>query len=472
MIDTKIYTNHLPNRKLISLFAGAGGLDLGLEMAGFHTVIANELEPHACETLRRNQRLGKLEGEEIDEFIEKALQQKCYSRLRSNKGQKFFQRLRSTEKRPYLQGANIVEGDIRDIPSSFFKEAMSDNEVFAIAGGPPCQPFSKAGKQKSLDCTKNGDLFYEFVRLVTDLKPKWFIFENVKGITFTKTDVLYVMCKNCTHMELAPFKTRQDWKMDVQPEGHCSKCQAKALGWHVKNEAGGSLKIIVNEFEKAGYTCDTKVLNAADYGAPQIRERLFIVGNTDGKYFEWPEPTNISSKNSHYVPSLFDAPRTMKPWRSMYDAIWQNGHFKYGVLNKEEAVLWVKNVVRPHDEPVTWHLDRPSPTIGAHQSAKLALAPTGVPEKQIYRQQWHTKGRRQGDTPPVPVEHEYLSDEELLKLQTFPSWWYLHGTRMQRAFQIGNAVPPILAYHVGNAVINTELKYEYEHPSGLYKNRV
>lgn len=102
---------------------------------------------------------------------------------------------------------------------------------------------------------------------------------------------------------------------------------------------------------------------------------------------------------------------------------------------------------------MTWSLDRPAPTIGAHQSAKLAIAPNGVPVAQLERQQWHVLGRRQGDTAPVFVEHEYLSDEELLTLQTFPLSWYLHGTRMQRAFQIGNAVPPILAGAVGSALI-------------------
>ena len=75
-----------------------------------------------------------------------------------------------------------------------------------------------------------------------------------------------------------------------------------------------------------------------------------------------------------------------------------------------------------------------------------------MPEDQLKRQQWHVLGRRQSDLPAVLVEHEYLSDEELLKLQTFPLGWYLYGTRMQRAFQIGNAVPPVLARAMGQAL--------------------
>jgi DNA (cytosine-5)-methyltransferase 1 len=137
----------------------------------------------------------------------------------------------------------------------------------------------------------------------------------------------------------------------------------------------------------------------------------------------------------------------------MLDALWAKGHPAFGKLDPEVAVLWVKNVVRPHAEPVTWSLNRPSPTIGAHQAAKLAIAPNGVPEAQLRRQQWHLKGHRQGDLPPVFVKHEYLTDLELLTLQTFPSGWYLYGTRMQRAFQIGNAVPVTLGHALGQAIM-------------------
>jgi DNA (cytosine-5)-methyltransferase 1 len=448
-------------KNLLSLFAGVGGLDLGLEMAGFNTICANELEHYACESLRKNKILSQLNDFETESFIEEASKQRCF-RLRGDKQMKeFFNRLKSKGKSQYLQNAQIIEGDVRAIDSNTFKTLIGERDLFAIAGGPPCQPFSKAGKQKSLDCTKNGDLFFEFVRLARDLRPKWFLFENVKGIVSTKTDVLYLACKKCGNKWLAPFEIRQDWKLDISPDKNCIKCNSNTLDWIVTNEPGGSLKIILNEFEKIGYKCNVNILNAADFGAPQIRERLFIVGSIDDIKFEWPEPTHVRTKDLKVSISLFSEYDNKTPWVSMYDAIWSNGHPTFGKLDQNKSVLWVKNIVRPHDEPVTWSLNRPSPTIGAHQGAKLALAPNGVPESQIFRQQWHTKGNRQGDTAPVPVKHEYLSDEELLKLQTFPSWWYLHGTRMQRAFQVGNAVPPLLAYHVGKAILNADSKNDH-----------
>lgn len=442
-------------RTLISLFAGAGGLDLGLEQAGFITKVANELEPQACETLRKNKELCNLNSAELDDFIEKSLSQRCFNRLTEKEKELFFSRIKKHKnKEKHLQESTVIEGDIRKIESSTFSDILSGEELFCIAGGPPCQPFSKAGKQKSLDCTKNGDLFFEFVRLVSDLTPKWFVFENVKGITFTKTDVIYQNCRSCNSEILASFDIRQNFENNKDPI-NCMECNSSDTSWVIKNEAGGSLKIIVNEFKKLGYRCSFNILNAADYGAPQIRERLFIIGSREGKEFIWPKPTHAKPKKIEIQKSLFED-KELQPWVTMRDAIWKDTHPIYGEFDHKKAKLWVKNVVRPHDEPVTWNFDRPSPTIGAHQGAKLAFTPNGIPEKQLFRQQWATKGRRQGDTPPVPVEHEYLSDEELLKLQTFPAWWYLHGTRMQRAFQIGNAVPPILGNVIGTAIILSE----------------
>lgn len=442
---------------LISLFAGAGGLDLGLEFAGYTTLAANELEPQACETLRRNQRLSSMKGKELTCFVEEASKQRCFAKLSAVELEIFFSRLQDN-RFPCLKEAKILEGDIREITSDSFKAAIpQETDLFAIAGGPPCQPFSKAGKRKTLECTKNGDLFFEFVRLVSDLKPKWFIFENVKGLAFTKTDVVYSVCRKCGSKSLADFRLRQQWGETRPDSPHCQKCKATDTAWTVINEPGGSLKIIENEFTKIGYNCSARALNAADYGAPQIRERLFIVGSRDGKPFAWPRQTHQQRRgNGKGVQQVLFDSASLPPWNTMRESLWPEKHWHYGVYNKDSAVLWVKNVVRPHDEPVTWSLDRPSPTIGAHQGAKLAFAPKGVSEEQLFRQQWHTLGRRQGDTPPVFVEHQYLSDEELLRLQTFPRWWYLHGTRMQRAFQIGNAVPPILAQAVGEAVIRAE----------------
>jgi len=441
--------------KLISLFTGAGGLDLGLEGAGFETLVANELEAYGCATLKANQILGSLTEEEFDEWFATQKDQRCYKGATSSELSRLRRRIaKGRGAHGYLKHAKIVEGDIRAVSSSTLMDlaGVGRGELDLVAGGPPCQPFSRAGKRETVEC-ETGRLFLEFVRIVDDLRPRWFLFENVKGLVITKTEILEIACDSCGHLALAPFAVRMSEAEETVPCAQCCSFNTRRL-W--RTEKGGSQRIILHEFESLGYKCYAQVLNAADFGAPQMRERLIIVGSRDGEFFDWPRPTfsRPQSRSMSDQAELFSAEVQSGPsWRTMFEALWKKGHAKYGKLDKSQAVLWVKNVVRPHDEPVTWDLDRPSPTIGAHQSAKLALAPFGVPPEQLARQQWHVLGRRQKDLPPVFVEHEYLSDEELLALQTFPEYWYLFGTRMQRAFQIGNAVPPILGEAVGRAIL-------------------
>jgi len=445
---------------LVSLFTGAGGLDIGLEQAGFETIFANEIEPHACETLRANRLLRSLDSVEFDKWFNAQItDQRCYRRTSLVESTRLRRRLlKAVSGEAYLHQAHIVERDIRALPTSEILETINCNrgEIDLVAGGPPCQPFSRAGKRELVECD-TGQLFREFVRIVTALRPRWFLFENVKGLVLHKVDVASQRCPSCQTVAVVEFDRRDSIKNVDEITATCGNCGyhgPQTVIWEKRR--AGSLDIIQSEFERAGYTCSSTILNAADFGAPQHRERLFIVGSRDGEKLTWPTPTHSGPNvRQHALPTLFDTLEEEKPrWRTVNDALYANGHWRYGQLDPAQAVLWVKNVVRPHDEPVTWTLDRPAPTIGAHQSAKLAIAPLGVPEEQLYRQQWHVLGRRQGDTPPVDVEHEYLTDEELLKLQTFPSSWYLYGTRMQRAFQIGNAVPPLLAQVVGNAILS------------------
>jgi DNA (cytosine-5)-methyltransferase 1 len=449
---------------LVSLFAGAGGLDIGLEMAGFSTVMVNEIESHACETLRQNKALTLLDAEDFDSWFLAQTNQRCYEKMPADGLSRMKERLRNSARRhSFLADAAIVEGDIRRLSSDDLLQAagLAAGQVTLVAGGPPCQPFSRAGKRETVE-TEEGRLFLEFVRVVREARPRWFLFENVKGLAQSRTLVPYGKCESCSRKSINPFHNRHAILSGTTTSIACSGCGATVTNIDIADVRGGSMEIIINEFESIGYHCYSKLLNAADFGVPQSRERLFIVGSRDGEPFSWPTPT----RSEHAKPEgadastcrgqlslLADDPLALKPWVTIRDVLWQHGHPEFGRLDPERARLWVKNVVRPHAEPVTWTLDRPSPTVGAHQGAKLAIAPEGVPMEQLLRQQWHTKGKRQRDLPPVYVKHAYLSDQELLILQTFPSDWYLFGTRMERAFQIGNAVPPLLAAAVGQAIL-------------------
>lgn len=441
---------------LISLFSGAGGLDLGLESAGFETLVASELEDNYCESLRGNQILGKMTKKDFEVWFERQIRsQRCYKGISADELATLKGRLSTgVGRHNHLRKAHIIPGDIRSVPSKKLMEItnLRRGELTLVAGGPPCQPFSRAGKRETVE-TADGRLFKEFVRIVDDLKPEWFLFENVKGLAQSKTDVVRLHCSECDLFFYSSLDERDDWLAGKKVAFNCDECGSRKIDAKLEKKSGGSLDMIMEEFSRTGYRCYSKILISADFGVPQTRERLFIVGSRDGSDFEWPIETHRKIDIVGGQRNLFELADPKLPWVGMYDSLWSGGHPKYGPVDRKKAVLWVKNVVRPHDEPVTWDLGRPSPTIGAHQAAKLAFAPKGVPPEQIFRQQWHTKGRRQGDTPPVFVEHEYLSDRELLMIQSFPAYWYLHGTRMERAFQIGNAVPPRLAEVVGKSIL-------------------
>ncbi len=426
----------------ISLFSGAGGLDIGVEDAGFEVRCALEINRFAAATLRVNKWLSTASIKEFDAWfdLEGAAPYRTWdlpavervrARLRAGVG-----------RHGYLGACEVVEGDIRKVAGDAILRAarLRRGELDILFGGPPCQSFSRAGKRMAID-DERGQLFLEFVRIAADLMPRWILLENVKGLVQTKATVWRSICEECGHASVPPFDPDAEMPDNGESATVCLQCGSTTTHWEVvKAKRGGSLDWIQSAFNHIGYRTAAFLLLAADYGVPQRRERVFIIGSRDNERLHVPRQRFSEDEHRTAWDTLFSEPNPDHRWP----------------LDPKRAVLWVKNVVRPHDEPVTWDLRQPAPTVGAHQGAKFAIAPFGVPEQQLKRQQWHVLGRRQGDTPPVPVEHSYLSDRDLLLLQSFPVSWYVAGTRMDRAFQIGNAVPPLLASAVARALQGDE----------------
>ena len=178
----------MAKQKLISLFSGAGGLDLGFIRAGFEVVAANEFDSTIWETYEKNHK------------------------------------------------APLIKGDIRKIGSDEFPDCDG------IIGGPPCQSWSEAGALRGIDDPK-GQLFYEYIRLIKDKKPKFFLAENVSGM--------------------------------------------------MANRNSDAVQNIIKAFEDAGYDVHLKMLNAAHYSVPQDRKRVFYVGFRKdlGIGFDFPKPS-------------------------------------------------------------------------------------------------------------------------------------------------------------------------------------
>lgn len=233
--------------KIASLFTGAGGLDLGFKKAGFDVVWANEFDKSIWETFEFN-------------FPESILDKR-----------------------------NIIDVPASEIP-----------KIDGIIGGPPCQSWSEAGAGRGIN-DKRGQLFYEYIRILKEKQPKFFLAENVSGILHPK--------------------------------------HAKAFS------------NIINEFEGAGYEISWKLLNANDFDVPEDRLRVIIVGYNKklGKKFEFPEPQKYKPVLKDVISDLKDAKPAKDGNKTNGDAlIIPNNEYMTGGFS---TIFMSRNRVRCWDEP-------------------------------------------------------------------------------------------------------------------------
>lgn len=322
--------------KSIELFAGAGGLALGIEKAGFDTIGLVEFDKAAAETLKTNRPEWNVIHDDI---------------------------------------ANISKEDLE----SYFK--IKKGELDLLSGGAPCQAFSYAGKRLGLEDAR-GTLFYHYALFLEKLQPKMFLFENVRGL--------------------------------------------------VSHDKGRTYQTILSIFEEAGYTVQSKVLNAWDYGVAQKRERMIMVGVRndliDKLDFHYPDkhdykpvlrdilidvPESSGSNYSDYKKELFNMVPPGGYWRDIPEDIakeymkstWDMEGGRTGILRRLS-------------------LDEPSLTVLTSPS-----------QKQTER--CH------------PLEPRPFTVRENARIQSFPDDWVFKGSVGNQYKQVGNAVPVNLAYEVG-----------------------
>jgi len=268
-------------------------------------------------------------------------------------------------------------------------------EIDLVAGGPPCPPFSKSRfyrkeKPRALDDPNGWETINGYLSMLDWVRPRAFILENVKGLAY--------------------------------------KVHADAL------------ETIIERAEKLGYKVSTDVLNAADFGVPQIRERCFVVGSLDAK-ITLPRPTHGREPTSG-----------LRPWVNTREVLHDldteenacdEGHFAGG---QHHDLL---RQVPPGDNYLYFTEKRghPSPRFkwrGRYWSFLLKLSPD-MPS-------WTIQARRSNNMGPFHWRNRILRISEIKRLQTFPDAFELAGTIEQQWRQIGNAVPPMLAAAVGRSV--------------------
>jgi DNA (cytosine-5)-methyltransferase 1 len=344
--------------KIISLFTGAGGLDYGLEAAGFETAVAVEFDGDSAKTLRRN------------------------------------------------RSWPVLERDIHDIPSQEILDVagLKEGEADLLAGGPPCQPFSKSGYWAKGDAGRLDDprasTLEAYLRVLRDTKPRTFLLENVAGLAYQQKD---------EGLELLRRTIRD-----------------------------------INEAVGTSYSFSGALLNAADYGVPQERERFFIIGERDGAEFVFPAPTHEAegTKGNGQQLSLTEK---LEPYRTAWDAL--------GDLEDDDdpslqmTGKWADLLPSiPEGENYLYHTERGGglPLFGwrrRYWSFLLKLS-KHLPSWTITAQPGSAIG-------PFHWKSRRLSVRELCRLQTFPDDVQIVGGRSSYQRQLGNAVPSALAEVLG-----------------------
>ncbi len=309
--------------KVVSLFSGCGGLDLGIE-GGFR-YLNNYYDKNPFKIIWAN------------DINEKATQ---------------------TQKLNF-HGINVVCQDITKILDEDNSKFNLPDSADVVIGGFPCQDFSLAGKRQGLNA-KRGKLYQSMAKVIDLLKPKVFLAENVKGL----------------------------------------------ISW----EKGLAIKTIIEDFSKLGYKVEYKLFNTADYGVPQIRERVIIVGvrNDLNADIKWPKPTH----------SISDA--NLKPWLTIKDAIGdledENVHNSLPNNGYSKAKLFKGKQGNTITKP-----DKPAPTMRAEHHGNI---------------EFHYSLPRR------------LSAREAARIQSFPDNFVFVKSTTDAYRQVGNAVAPVFAWHL------------------------
>jgi len=355
---------------IISLYTGAGGLDLGFEAAGFKTRVAVEFDQDAVRTLRHNREWPVIDCD--------------------------------------------IHSDRASSPNILQVSGLRPGDASLLIGGPPCQPFSKSGYWAKGDALRLADprasTLGAYLRVLRDTLPQSYLIENVPGLAFSSKD------------EGLEFLRKEIQK--------------------------------INQTTGTRYSFTTAVLRAVEFGVPQDRQRVFIVGHREGLAFEFPQPTHRAAGS---MPSLFgsrDLPPVMTAWDAIGDL--ENDDSPELALTGKWADLLMSI---PEGKNYLHHTDRGAglPLFGwrrRYWSFLLKLA-KNLPSWTIAAQPGPAIG-------PFHWKNRRLSPRELSRFQTFPDDYEVLGSLRAAQKQIGNAVPSALAELLG-----LEIRRQFFREKGL-----
>lgn len=338
------------------LFAGAGGLSHGFkEHGGFRILFANEIDEDAAQTYGYNH-----------------------------------------------PSVPIYKCDVAKLSRERIEDDIGPMTLDAIVGGPPCQAYSTIGQRKKGD--KRGKLFSQYARMLEELNPMMFLYENVVGL--------------------------------------------------LSMEQGKLLEQIQSLFQKLGYVVDFRTLNATAFGVPQVRKRVIIVGTKRPIRFVWPEPTHVE-----HLLTMADALSDL-PEQPM-------AHYVCEPQNEFQKIMRIGSGSLLYHEPLAYgekltNIIEALPEGGTIKDLPENLRPISGFGNSYARLWWDrpsTTVTSNLGTPSSarcihPHANRALTTREGARLQTFPDSYLFFGRRGSKNLQIGNAVPPILAKELAKSVFN------------------
>ena len=361
----------------LSFFSGAMGLDIGIEKAGFDTLLTCEVDKYCRQTIALNRPNVALLGD-----------------------------INNYTKQDILEAAGLVESDDIDL----------------IVGGPPCQAFSTAGKRKAFNDDR-GNVFLKYIDLAVELNPKYIVIENVRGLL------------SCP-LKHRPHNERGSELPDLSAD----------------EMKGGALNFILSKLKKSGYAYSFNLYNAANFGAPQKRERVVIICARNGESSPFLTPTHSENKE-------FGLPK----WRTFKQAV--KGLKDHQHLNFPEKRLKYYRILKSGEN---WK-NLP------HELQKEAMGKSfysgGGKTGFLRRLDWNKPSPTLVTHPTMPAtdlahpeEDRPLSIQEYKRIQEFPDNWQLAGPLIQQYKQVGNAVPSSLGFSIGQMIkqlINNDKPQQY-----------
>lgn len=368
----------------ISLFSGAMGLDLGIEKAGFDIKVCVEMNKLASKTIQTNSKIPVIEND-----------------------------------------INLVTTE--EILST---AGLKKEEVTLVVGGPPCQAFSTAGARRAMDDFR-GNVIINFLRVVKEIEPQFFILENVRGILSSP-------------MKYAPEEYSGEYGdlVDIK---------------------GSVMYFLYQEFKKLGYCISFSLFNSANYGVPQKRERVIIFGHK-GKRIPLPSPT-------HSETGVETGRKWVNTGEVLHDLIESKMHSielsekaKKYICMLEEGQYW-KNLPKDCVEEAmgaSYHL-------GGGKTGFYRRLSFNAPSPTLV-----TSPSMPATMLAHPEKLRPLSIEEYARIQQFPDEWKFEGNIRDIYKQIGNAVPAGLGYMAGKTIIdyiNNEVDVDRENKNQVPYSR-